>query len=128
MSGEYKLGSEMIHTCAILFALMPPETKFGPEAVWHPDAGFRKSVISACQGRGAGFMKCFAEHMRAAGASSQALAFTQAIQNNGYMGESRLVFGYSRPWEKNALPQKRLKILVRVQRKPAPYETSTCAY
>jgi predicted secreted protein len=75
----------MIRRCALLLVLVVVDTKFGPEAVWHPDAGFRRSVISMCEGRAAGFMKCFAEQMKAAGASSQALAFMHAINDNGYM-------------------------------------------
>jgi len=69
----------------LILALALGNANFGPEAVWHPDAGFRQSIISACANRGAGFADCFAEQMKTAGASAQALAFTHAIHDDGYM-------------------------------------------
>ena len=75
----------------LVFALALASSNFGPAAVWHPSAGFRQSVVSACANRGADFGKCFADRMKAAGASAEALAFTHAIHDGGYMQAFRPV-------------------------------------
>ena len=69
----------------LVFALALGSSNFGPAAVWHPAANFRESVVSACGNRGAAFGKCFADQMKAAGASAEALAFTHSIHDDGYM-------------------------------------------
>jgi predicted secreted protein len=66
-------------------------SNFGSAAVWHPSASFRQSVLSACENRGANFDKCFAGQMKAAGASPEALAFTHALHDGGYMQAFRQV-------------------------------------
>jgi predicted secreted protein len=69
----------------LVFTLALASSNFGSTAVWHPTASFRQSVISACRNRGADFGKCFADQMKAAGASGEALAFTHAVHDDGYM-------------------------------------------
>lgn len=70
---------------ALFFLLAFASSRFGPEAVWQPSTGFRQSVDSGCENRGAEFGKCFERQMKAAGASAEALAFTDTIGDNGYM-------------------------------------------
>ena len=115
----------------LVFTLALASSNFGPAAVWHPTASFRQSVVSACTNRGADFGKCFAGQMKAAGASADALAFTHAMNDDGYepagnrietggeerwsfrasgTGEYRLHFSYRRPWERTPLPQKAWKL------------------
>lgn len=65
--------------------------EFGPSVVWRPPDDFRKSVLPACESSGAGFGKCFVEHMKAAGASAQALDFAHLIHDDGYVEALRLV-------------------------------------
>ncbi len=60
-------------------------------AVWHPPADFRSKVLAACENRGAAFGKCFADQMKAAGASAEALAFTRLIHGDGYVQAFRPV-------------------------------------
>lgn len=77
---------------ALIFMLAFMGQSFGPTAVWQPDANFRQSVVSNCDNRGSEFSKCFADRMKAAGASAEALAFTHAVQDEGYM-QGFLSFG-----------------------------------
>ncbi len=65
--------------------------EFGGSVVWRPPDDFRNTVLSACENSGAGFGKCFAEHMKAAGASAQALDFTHLIHDDGYVQSLRRV-------------------------------------
>ncbi len=60
-------------------------------AVWHPPADFRSKVLTACENRGAEFGQCFADQMKAAGASPEALAFTRLIHGDGYIQAFRPV-------------------------------------
>lgn len=69
----------------LIFTLALASSNFGSAAVWHPAASFRQSVVTACGNRGADFDKCFAGQMKAAGASAEALAFTHAVHDDGYM-------------------------------------------
>lgn len=80
-------------TCMLPLLLMwaIANQNFGPAAVWKPGADFRQSVITACENRGREFDECFADRMKAAGASAEAVAFTHAIHNGGYMQGIRLV-------------------------------------
>lgn len=75
----------------ILFGLglAAQSAHFGQKAIWRPAADFRAKVLTACEHAGSGFGKCFAEQMRAAGASPDALLFTQAVNDNGYLQEFR---------------------------------------
>ena len=75
----------------LVFTLAFASSNFGSVAVWHPPASFRQAVVSACGNRGADFGKCFADQMKAAGASAEALAFTHAVHDDGYMQAFRPV-------------------------------------
>src|SRR5690349_18364765 len=75
----------------LVFTLALASVNFGPSAVWHPPASFRQAVVAACGNRGADFGKCFADQMKTAGASAEALAFTNAIHDGGYMQAFRPV-------------------------------------
>jgi len=76
---------------AFLLIFLFAGQSFGPSAIWKPDANFRQTVISACQNRGAKFDACFADQMKAAGASADALAFTHAVHDEAYMQSFRPV-------------------------------------
>jgi predicted secreted protein len=65
--------------------------EFGPPVVWRPPEDFRNTVLSACESSGAGFGKCFVDHMKAAGASAQALDFAHLIHDDGYVQALRPV-------------------------------------
>ncbi|MBV8864014.1 MAG: protease inhibitor I42 family protein [Acidobacteriaceae bacterium] len=60
-------------------------------AVWHPPTDFRSRVLTACENRGAAFGQCFADQMKAAGASPEALAFTRLIHGDGFIQAFRPV-------------------------------------
>ena len=62
-----------------------PPAPVGPDAVWTPPADFRAKVDEACASAGERFGACFAEQMQKAGASKAALAFTERLDNQGYL-------------------------------------------
>lgn len=59
--------------------------EFDAAAVWKPADDFRQEVIASCGGAGARFGECFLTRMKDASAPPQALSFTTAINNDGYM-------------------------------------------
>lgn len=72
---------------SLLFALAisAMSAEFGSPAIWTPSDDFRQHVIADCGGAGARFRDCFASRMKQAGASPEALAFSAALSNEGYM-------------------------------------------
>lgn len=75
---------------ALLFFSLPTfAAEFGPASIWHPADDFRQQVIGDCGGAGARFGECFASRMKQAGAAPEALAFSTALSNEGYMRDFR---------------------------------------
>ncbi|MGH9839028.1 MAG: fused DSP-PTPase phosphatase/NAD kinase-like protein [Blastocatellia bacterium] len=62
----------------------------GPEAVWGPGMSILQQIKEECAVQaGPSFGECFARGMQKAGASPQALAFTNRIHNDGFMRDFR---------------------------------------
>jgi inhibitor of cysteine peptidase len=76
---------------ALVLGLLMRNGAHDASSIWQPDAAFRGQVFAACKNAGANFPSCFAEQMKAAGASPEALAFTRQIQNHGYMTAYRAI-------------------------------------
>jgi hypothetical protein len=74
-----------------LFLLVAPASAgdsafpVGAAAVWNPPAGFLAAMHAACDARPERLSECFLERMRAAGASSEAVAFTERAGGLQYM-------------------------------------------
>jgi hypothetical protein len=65
--------------------------QLGPEALWMPGMTIMQNIRQECSSlSGPQFGKCFASGMQKSGASAQAVAFTQMIDNTGYMRDFRL--------------------------------------
>lgn len=80
--------SDLRFVCLVLFVLtrsFAVAAEYGPSAVWKPSDDFRQEVIASCGGAGARFSECFVTRMKDANASPEALAFTTALQKEGYM-------------------------------------------
>lgn len=72
----------------LLLALLP-QSGFDRGVVWNPPPDFRVQVFSACDNAPGGFGGCFLSQMKRAGASPQALAFTNRIEGDGYVSAFR---------------------------------------
>ena len=61
----------------------------GAAAVWNPPAGFLAAMHAACDGSPERMSECFLERMRAAGASPEAVAFTESAGGLQYLRDFR---------------------------------------
>ena len=70
-------------------------------AVWSPPANFLASVHAACEGNPARMPQCFPERMRAAGASPEAVAFTERAGGLAYLRAFRDAGRVDEAWAVN---------------------------